>query len=74
MWSEWLMLFRKVSASVSGLLTRGTPSLALAAVLSFPAFAQNDAMRPYLDSALSPQQWAHDLVSRMTLEARPSRA
>ena len=64
------MFFRKVSASVSGLLTRATPSLAIAAVLSFPAGAQSDAIRPYLDSALSPPQRAHDLVSRMTLEEK----
>src|ERR1700730_13007298 len=64
------MFFRKVSASVSGLLTRATPSLAIAAVLSFPAFAQSNAIRPYLDSALSPPQRAHDLVSRMTLEEK----
>jgi beta-glucosidase len=64
------MFFRKVSASVSGLLTCATPSLAIAAVLSFPAFAQSDAIRPYLDSALSPPQRAHDLVSRMTLEEK----
>src|ERR1700722_9818250 len=64
------MFFRKVSASVSGLLTRATPSLAIEAVLFFPAGAQSDAIRPYLDSALSPPQRAHDLVSRMTLEEK----
>ena len=37
-----------------------------------PAFAQSSATRPYLDTSLSPEQRAADLVHRMTLAEKAS--
>ena len=41
-------------------------------LLSFTAFAQDTTTLPYMDSKLSPEQRAADLVHRMTLEEKAS--
>jgi hypothetical protein len=41
------------------------------ALLSLTSFAQDTSNLPYMDSKLSPEERAADLVHRMTLQEKP---
>ena len=49
-----------------------TAFIAHIVLVSFIAFAQDTSNLPYMDSKLSPEQRAADLVHRMTLEEKAS--